>query len=73
LDKAAYEKLMTAAELALRQKPQRAEAQLESLQTSMTKLHPLYREMTPSSTKINESRRQIASARDALLQIVATK
>lgn len=72
-DAAAFAKVMSSAEQAMRQSPAKTAEQLASLQKSMASLNPLYREMIPSFAKINESRTQVAMAREKLLTLIAPR
>jgi len=66
-DTAPLHKLMKAAEEALREPPDPARPRLQSPGRDVQGLHPLYREVPPPFTKINESRKQVFEARQRLL------
>jgi hypothetical protein len=72
-DTAPFHKLMKAAEEALREPPDAARPRLQSLERDVQRLHPFYREVTPSFTKINESRKQVFEARQRLLSALNSK
>jgi hypothetical protein len=67
LDAAAFHKLMNSAEAALRLSPDQAAAKLKSIQETIQSLHPFYKFVTPSLTRINDSRSEIATTRAKLL------
>jgi hypothetical protein len=67
-----FEKLMKAAEGALREAPDKAATQLRTLQEGVSKLHLFYRESTPSFVRINDSRREVLMARQKLLTALAS-
>jgi len=66
-DAAAFHKLMNSAEAALRLSPHQAAEKLKSIQEVVQSLHPFYKSLTPSLTRINDSRLEIATAREKLL------
>jgi hypothetical protein len=72
-DTAAFHKLMKAAEEALRESPDTAQPRLQSLEHDVQGLHPFYREVTPSFTRINESRKPVLEARQRLLSALNSK
>jgi len=69
-DTSAFHKLMNAAAVALSLPPEEAQQRVESLQETVKTLHPFYLEYTPSLTRINQSRVEVAAAREKLLQAV---
>jgi hypothetical protein len=72
-DAAAFANLMASAEQAMRHNPVKTSAQLPALQEAMSTLNPIYREMAPSFSKINESRMQVATTREKLLLLLGGK
>jgi hypothetical protein len=72
-DMAAFHKLMKAAEEALRESPDVAQPRLQSLERDVQGLHPFYREVTPSFTRINDSRKQVLEARQRLLSALNSR
>jgi hypothetical protein len=72
-DSAAFAKVMSAAEESMRESPAKTAAQLPALEKSIASLNPIYRELTPSLTKMNESRAQVEAAREKLLRLLAQK
>jgi hypothetical protein len=70
---AAFHKTIGAAEMELRTPPAQAQDKLGALQDSVKSLHPLYQALTPSFTRVNESRIQIQAAREKLLQALSSK
>ena len=64
---AAFHKLMNSAEAALRLSPDQAAQKLKSIQEALQSLHPFYKSLAPSLTRINDSRLEIATARERLL------
>jgi hypothetical protein len=72
-DTAAFHKLMKAAEEALREPPNMAQPRLQSLEHDVRGLHPFYREITPSFTRINDSRKQVLEAHQRLLSALHAK
>lgn len=72
-DTAAFHKLMKAAEEALRESPDTAQPRLQSLEHDVQGLHPFYREVTPSFTRINDSRKQVLEAHQRLLSALHAK
>ena len=72
-DTAAFHKLMQAAEEALRESPNAAQPRLQSLERDVQGLHPFYREVTPSFTRINDSRNQVLEARQRLLSALNSR
>jgi hypothetical protein len=72
-DTAAFHKLMKAAEEALRESPDTAQPRLQSLEHDVQGLHPFYREVTPSFTRINDSRKQVLEARQRLLSALNSR
>lgn len=72
-DLAAFHKLMKAAEEALRESPDTAQPRLQSLEHDVQGLHPFYREVTPSFTRINDSRKQVLEARQRLLSTLNSR
>ena len=70
---AAFDQVMSSAEEAMRQTPSKTAAQLPVLQKSVESLNPVYRELIPSFPKMNESRTQVAAARQKLLLLIAPK
>ncbi|HTG30559.1 MAG TPA: hypothetical protein VK818_20260 [Methylomirabilota bacterium] len=72
-DTAAFHKLMKAAEEALRESPDTAQPWLQSQEQDVQGLHPFYREVTPSFTRINQSRKPVLEARQRLLSALNSK
>jgi hypothetical protein len=72
-DTAAFHKLMKSAEEALRESPDAAQPRLQALERDVQRLHPFYREVTPSFTRINDSRRQVLEARQRLLSALNSR
>jgi hypothetical protein len=72
-DMAAFHKLTKAAEEALRESPDVAQPRLQSLERDVQGLHPFYREVTPSFTRINDSRKQVLEARQRLLSALNSR
>jgi hypothetical protein len=72
-DIAAYHKLMTSAEDALRLPPEAASELLKTLQDSVQTLHPFFRQIIPSFTRVNGARVEVQAARQKLLQAIASK
>ena len=72
-DTAAFHKVMSAAEDALRESPEVADAQLRLLQEQEQKFHPFYRQVTPSLTRINEARKEVLEARQELLSALTAR
>jgi hypothetical protein len=72
-DAAAFHKVMTAAEAALRQSPDSAAPRIESLQNEVKSLHPFYRATTPSLVRINNARKEVVVARNQLLAALGSK
>jgi hypothetical protein len=72
-DIVAFHKLMSAAQEALRESPEVAEARLPLLQEQVQKLHPFYRQVTPSLTRINDARKEVFQARQELLSALTEK
>jgi hypothetical protein len=70
---AAFHKLMAAAEEALRLPPEAAAGRLKALQGSVQTLHPVFRETTPSLTRINAARIEVQAGRQRLLQAISLK
>ena len=70
-DAAAFAKVMSAAEQAMRLPPDQAGARLKTLQPALDALNPIYRQLTPSFAKTNLSRKEIASQRNQLLSLLA--
>jgi len=71
-DVAAFHRLMNSAEEALRLTPDAANKRLRTLQDSVKTLHPFFQEVTPSFMHINDARIETQTARQKLLQAVAT-
>jgi hypothetical protein len=65
---AVFHTLMAKAEEALRLPPDAAVQTLQGLQQSTQSLHPFFRELMPSLTRLNDSRRGVRDARQGLLQ-----
>jgi hypothetical protein len=72
-DTAAFHKVMTAAEVALRLPPEVAAPRVESLQNEVKNLHPFYQATTPSFVRINNARKEVAEARSQLLAALGSK
>ena len=72
-DVAAFHGLMGEAMGALRLPPAQAEDRLRALQEAVKTLHPIYRETTPSFTRINEARVEVQAARENLLRVVTVR
>src|SRR6266404_6270660 len=72
-DAAAFQKLMAAAQAALRLPPQQAQDRLKALQDSVKTLQPFYKQTTPSLTRINDSRAEVQATRETLLNTLSAK
>ena len=72
-DRAIFHQVMFNAENAFRQPPDAARERLKRLQEEVSGLSPFFQQCTPSFTKQNEARAEIAAARARLLQALATK
>jgi hypothetical protein len=70
---AAFRKLMISTEEALRLPPDAASGRLKALQESAKTLHPFFRDLMPSLTRINDTRMQTHAARMQLLKALASK
>jgi hypothetical protein len=68
-DANSFEMVMSSAEAAVRLSPLHTDQRLVVLQKSLDLLNPVYRQMIPSFTKVNDSRKQIAVAREKLLHL----
>jgi hypothetical protein len=73
-DRAAYHRLMAAAAEALSQPPAVAQIRLRELDRELRsgRIHWFFQRTTPSFLRVNERRAAIASARDRLLQALAS-
>lgn len=73
-DRMAYHQLMTEVEETLRQEPLTAQARLLDLsrQLSSNQVHWFFQKATPSPTRVNQRRTEVASARERLLQALST-
>jgi hypothetical protein len=65
---AAYHSLMGRAAEALRLPPDAAAQPLQALQQSTQSLHPFFRDIIPSFSRVNDARRELQAARQKLLQ-----
>jgi hypothetical protein len=72
-DRAIFHQLMLSAENALRQPPDAAREKLRRLQEQNNSLSQFFQQTTPSFTKQNEAREEIAAARAKLLQALIAK
>jgi hypothetical protein len=72
-ERLAFHKLMLSAEKALGQPPDQVNEKLKMLQQQIGKMPQFFQQLTPSFTKENEARAQIATARGQLLQALASK
>lgn len=72
-DTSAFDKVMSSAEVAMRLPPEQTQQQLEALRKSLNALNPVYLQMMPSFVKVNDSRKQIAAAREILLHLTTGK
>ncbi len=73
-DTAAFHKLMKAAEeKRWWESPDAAQPRLQSLERDVQGLHPFYREVTPSFTRINDSRKQVLEAHQRLLSALNSR
>jgi hypothetical protein len=72
-DRAIFHQLMLSAENALRQPPDAAKEKLTQLQAQINSLSQFFQQTTPSFTKQNEARAEIAAARAKLLQALLAK
>ena len=68
-DAAAFTKVMSAAEQAMWLPPDKTDARLKTLQPALDALNPIYRQMIPSFTKVNDTRKRVVAAREKLLQM----
>lgn len=71
-DRANFHQLMLGAENALRQPPDAAGERLKKFQEAISTFSVFFVQTTPSLTKQNEARAEIAAARTRLLQALAT-
>jgi hypothetical protein len=69
-DRAAYHKVMLSAEAELRRSPDAAAAKLAALEDEIAQMSWLIRQASPSLTRTNQARIEIASARKELLRVV---
>jgi hypothetical protein len=72
-ERAIFHQLMLSAKNALHQPPDVARERLMKLQEQINSLSPFFQETTPSFTKENEARAEIAAARAKLLQALIAK
>jgi hypothetical protein len=72
-DRAIFHQLMLSAENALRQPPDAAREKLTQLQAQVNSLSQFFQQTTPSFTKQNEARAEIAATRAKLLQALMAK
>lgn len=72
-DVAAYNKLMAEIEKALRLEPSEAQEKLRLLDDSKKSLHPFFQNSIPGLVRINDTRKQIQSERQSLLDQLSTK
>jgi hypothetical protein len=72
-DRAIFHQLMLSAENTLRQPPDAAREKLTQLQAQVNSLSQFFQQTTPSFTKQNEARAEIAAARAKLLQALIAK
>jgi hypothetical protein len=70
---AAFHKLMSSVEDALRQPPDAASTRLSTLQDSVKTLHPFYQELMPSFKRVNDSRVELQTAKAQLVKALASK
>jgi len=70
---AAFHRLMNSAEEALRLPPDKASERLKTLQDSVQTLHPFFRQITPSFTRVNDARVEVQVARAQLLRAIGAK
>lgn len=70
---AAFHKLTSSVEAALRLKPDAASERLKTLQDSVKTLHPFFQQLMPSFTRVNSARVELQTARANLLKAVATQ
>jgi hypothetical protein len=68
LEVAQYEKFTASAQAAFRKPPAQTSDSLESLQNDLERMHPFFRETTPSFARINAARIELQSAREAALK-----
>jgi hypothetical protein len=68
-----FHKLMAAAETALRLPPDQAQGKLETLQDSVSTLHPFFVNTIPSFSNINGARMKVQTARNDLLRSLSAK
>jgi hypothetical protein len=69
-DAAAFAKVMSGVEQAMRLPPDQADARLKALQPALDALNPIYLQMIPSLTKVNLSRKEVAGQRSRLLSLL---
>jgi len=72
-DRDANHKLMLAVEQAYRESPSQAKEKLSALQAQAAAQHVFFQQATPSFTRPNDQRAEIAAARSALLNAVASR
>src|ERR1700737_571995 len=70
---AKFHKLMAAAIAAMKLPPEQAKEKLKIMQDSVKSLHPLYQQLAPSFTRVNEARAQVQSARQKLLEALPSR
>ena len=73
MDMAAFHRVMNVAAAALALPPDQAQERLKPLQDTVKTLHPFYRDYTPSLLRINQSRMEVAAARERLLQALVAR
>src|SRR5262249_19991289 len=71
-DIAAAHKWFGQTEAALRLAPDQARAPLKGLQSSISQLHPLFQASIPNIERVNQARAEVASARQQVLQRLAS-
>jgi hypothetical protein len=71
-ERAAFHKFALSVAEAFRLPPDQTQTKLPALQQTLKSLNPFYPELVPSLTRANDSRLEIATARQALLKALAT-
>ena len=71
-DRAAFHKFALSVAEAFQLPPDQTQTKLPALQKTLNSLNPFYPELVPSLTRSNDSRLEIATARQALLKALAT-
>ena len=70
---ASFHKLMALAEEALRLPPHVASERLRALQDSVKTLHPFFRDIMPSLTRVNDARFEVQAAREQVIKAITAR